>query len=310
MKTVLVISQNRDTSVIIKNNLGDAYKKVLFSDIQSALDFIFNEMPHMVIIDIEHSDAPTFDTLANLKTDPMFNQLPVILVVDENQSLPSWDKLYIEDYIFKTNILRDISRRVSLCIQRLERIVEINPLTRLPGNISINKHIQERLDAAEKFSLAYADLDNFKPFNDSYGFSRGDDVIKMTGRIIFNIVRTHQPDNSFIGHIGGDDFIFIMNPTLIGLAAREILTNFDQIIPVFYNDSDRTSGHIKSVDRSGNSIKFPIMTISIGIADTEHNNYTHYGQISEIASELKKFAKKEKGSCCKFDRRNHRLPFN
>lgn len=146
MKTVLIISQNRDTSVTINNTLGDVYKKVLFSDIQSALDYIFNEMPHMVIIDIEHSDTPTFDILANLKTDPMFNQLPVILVVDENQSLPSWDKLYVEDYIFKTNILRDISRRVSLCIQRLERIVEINPLTRLPGNISINKHIQEKLD--------------------------------------------------------------------------------------------------------------------------------------------------------------------
>jgi diguanylate cyclase (GGDEF)-like protein len=152
-------------------------------------------------------------------------------------------------------------------------------------------------------ALGYADIDNFKPFNDIYGFSRGDDVIRMTGRIIFNIVKQRQPEKSFVGHIGGDDFIFVVDPGVAEGAASEIIRSFDQIVPLFYNERERTNGTIEATDRHGHRRTFPVMALSIGITSNEYRPFTHFGEISTVATELKQFAKKEKGSCFKIDRR-------
>jgi diguanylate cyclase (GGDEF)-like protein len=181
--------------------------------------------------------------------------------------------------------------------------VEINPLTRLPGNISINRELQERIARNENFSFGYADLDFFKPFNDRYGFSRGDEVIKITGRLILNIVKNKNPQGSFVGHVGGDDFVFIIDSALAEEAAAEIIEAFDSIIPTFYDPEDSMQGCIKSFDRKGRTSTFPIMSISIGITETRARSLSHYGEITELASEMKKFAKQFKGSCFRSDRR-------
>ena len=136
--------------------------------------------------------------------------------------------------------------RVDLCFARCDRMVELNPLTRLPGNISINRQIQCRLDRGIPFALAYADLDHFKPFNDKYGFSRGDEVIKITGRLMLNIVRNTSLPNIFVGHVGGDDFVCMMDPSLIEEACQDVIDAFDHIVPSFYDPEDRESGNIQS----------------------------------------------------------------
>ena len=303
MNTIVIVSQYIISINIIESVLKNLYKILVFSKIEPALDYIYNSMPDLMILAINMDDSFTINILNSLKKDPIFNQLPVLAVLPDQFDISRWDFSFAEDYIWETELEREILTRVNLCILRSKRVVEINPLTRLPGNISINRQIQDRLDKGKEFAFAYADLDYFKPFNDYYGFGRGDEVIRITGRLILNIVKNKQPNNSFIGHIGGDDFVFIMDLDLIEETSQEIIDAFDKIIPTFYDSEDRMKNCIESIDRQNHVRIFPIMSISIGITSTKTGTLSHYGEITERASEMKKYAKQFKGSCYKLDRR-------
>jgi diguanylate cyclase (GGDEF)-like protein len=291
---------------IIEKKLQDFYRIVSFKNMQSALDYIYNSIPNLIILDADLNDHITINTLNNLKEDPIFSQLPVLAILRDKEPSPFlWENLPVEDFIWKRDIKKDLISRVDLSVLRSERVVEINPLTRLPGNISINKQIQSRLDSGKIFALAYGDLDHFKPFNDYYGFSRGDEVIKMTARLVLNSVKSAQPKNSFVGHIGGDDFVFIMDVNLIEEASEGIIVAFDSIISTFYNGDDRERGSIQSLDRQGNVKRFPVITISIGITHNRYRVFSHYGELTEIASLMKSHAKHHRGSCCRMDKRQN-----
>jgi diguanylate cyclase (GGDEF)-like protein len=303
MKTIVVVCKDIVLTNTIDRSLKNSYQSVVFSSMSSALDYIYNSIPDLIVINVLKDDPLTINILKDLKTDPMFHQLPVLAILPDHFNLSNWHDLLIEDFIWKKDLENDFMLRVSLCITRSERIVEINPLTRLPGNISINRALQERLTENQDFSFGYADLDFFKPFNDRYGFSRGDEVIKITGRLILNIVKNKQPQGSFVGHVGGDDFVFIIDSALAEEAAAEIIKAFDSIIRTFYDAEDSTQGFIKSFDRKGKASKFPIMGISIGITETRARSFTHYEEITELAAEMKKFAKQSQGSCFRSDKR-------
>jgi diguanylate cyclase (GGDEF)-like protein len=304
MKSVIVVSKDMVLANIIKKNLESLYNLIVFSGVASAIDCIYNSMPDLVVIEIDLNDTMSVDILSNLKGDPMFSQLPLLAILPENVNVPEWGSFFVEDYIRVQDIERELLPRVKLCIIRSERIVEINPLTRLPGNISINKQTQNRLDAKDIFALAYLDIDHFKPFNDKYGFSRGDEVIKVMGRLILNIVKNKQAQDGFVGHIGGDDFIYIMNTDVIEETSVEIIDAFNRIIQTFYNQEDREKGCIQSKDRQGNIVIFSFMTVSIGIASNKYGHFVHYGEITEIASKMKTQAKRLKGGSFKMDRRS------
>jgi diguanylate cyclase (GGDEF)-like protein len=303
MKTVVVVCKDIVLTNAVNRSLQSSYSSVVFSNMPSALDYIYNSIPDLIVINVLRDDPLAINILNDLKTDPMFHQLPVLVILPDHFNLSTWDDLLIEDFIWRADFEKDFILRVNLCIRRSQRIVEINPLTRLPGNISINRELQERIARNENFSFGYADLDFFKPFNDRYGFSRGDEVIKITGRLILNIVKNKHPQGSFVGHVGGDDFVFIIDSALVEEAAAEIIEAFDSIIPTFYDPEDSAQGFIKSFDRKGKASTFPIMSISIGITETRARSLTHFGEITELASEMKKFAKQFKGSCFRSDRR-------
>lgn len=307
MKTIIIISQDVVLTNLIDGALKYSYNTLVFSHIQYALDVIYNSIPNLIILEIRADDETTLRHLTNLKEEPIFSQLPVLAVIDRNYPL-NWKDLLVEDYLPASELEKDIKTRAELCILRSERIVEINPLTRLPGNISINRQIQERIDRGEIFAFAYADLDHFKPFNDKYGFSRGDEVIRMTGRLILNIVRNSRSRNTFVGHIGGDDFVFITEFAHAEEVSAGIVEAFDRIIPSLYDAEDRSKGFIQSLDRQGATRTFPIVSISIGITDNRSKTWRHYGEMTEAASEMKKYAKQHKGSCCRYDRRRTETP--
>ncbi len=308
MNTIVIVSQDIVLTNIIDSTLKNLYETLVFSKMQPALDYIYNSMPDLIILAIDMDDSSTINILNDLKEDPMFNQLPVLAILPDQFAFSRWDSFFAEDYIWESDLEKEILIRVNLCILRSKRVVEINPLTRLPGNISINRQIQDRLDRGKDFAFAYADLDYFKPFNDYYGFSRGDEVIRLTGRLILNIVRNKQPNDSFIGHIGGDDFIFIMDSALIEETSQEIIDAFDKIIPTFYDPEDRIKDCIESLDRQGRLRTFPIISISIGAIEIKSGMFSHYGEITGQASEMKKYAKQFKGSCCRLDRRKVTVP--
>ena len=304
MKTAVLISHDAGLVAVAERILQGYSRVVPFANIRSALDYIYSIVPNLLIIDIPLNEDHTVQILNGLKGDPIFTHLPVLAVIDERSRLPEWEKVLIEDFVWKSLIDTDLADRAKLSILRSERVVEVNPLTRLPGNISINRTIQELIDKGAIFAVGYGDLDNFKPFNDHYGFTRGDEVIKMTGRLILNVVKNRQPAGSFVGHIGGDDFIFLMDADFIEETAAEIVETFDRIISTFYDPADRETGSIISTDRQGNPRAFPLMTISIGVTSNRKKQFSHYGEITEAVSEMKHYAKHAKGSCYRSDKRH------
>ena len=303
MKTIVIVCRDVILNTAIERSTKGLYQSVTFNNMPSALDYIYNSIPDLIIIGVINDDPIAVNIINDIKTDPMFHQLPVLAILPDQFNISQMDTLMVEDYIWRADFERDFLARVNLSIYRSEKNVEINPLTRLPGNISINREIQERLEKKKDFAFGYADLDYFKPFNDRYGFSRGDEVIKMTGRLILGIVKAKQPQGSFVGHVGGDDFVFIIDIDLVEEAATEIIKAFDSLITGCYDLEDSTQGFIKSVDRKGKASHFPVMGISIGITETRSRQFSHYGEVTQPAAEMKKFAKQFKGSCFKSDRR-------
>lgn len=170
-----------------------------------------------------------------------------------------------------------------------------NPLTGLPGNIpiydEINRRIQERLDHV----VVYADLDNFKAYNDRYGFTHGDDVIKYTAFTLKSVI--DQVDNGFLGHVGGDDFIFILTKAISEKACKEIIERFDASIVNFYSEEDRNRGYIVSHDREGQAREFPLIAISMAGVLLEPGLSHGHLEVGEEAAKLKKLSKKNPASC-------------
>lgn len=302
-QSIVMVSRDVSLTDAIRQMVNDSYLTYAFASMQNALEYIYQSIPGLLIYDFRKDDRESLTILSDLKEDPIFKQLPVLAVLPDNVCISDWHALLVEDYVRESLLGKDIVDRINLSMVRSERIVEMNPLTRLPGNISINRQIQERLEKGDMFALAYTDLDYFKPFNDKYGFGRGDEVIKITGRIITNAVKNIQPRGSFVGHIGGDDFVFTMLPSLVEKAAQDIIDAFDKIIPTFYDHYDRQKGGIESVDRNDKAAFFPIITLSIGITDTTAKKFDHYGALTELASEITHYAKKTQGSCFRLDMR-------
>ncbi|MBP8625243.1 MAG: GGDEF domain-containing protein [Syntrophorhabdaceae bacterium] len=305
MEKVIIVSKDEHIKKQIEKTIEKEFEYEYLDDINHIFNFFYDVIPDGVIIDIQNQDYSLFNIVNQIKSDPIFGSISFIAVMDNNQPFPETNRIFIDDYIKIKDIETDLCFRLKLSLHKSRRITEVNPLTRLPGNISIDREIQDRLLKKQEFAIAYSDIDNFKPFNDKYGFGRGDEVIKATGRLILNIVKIREPNKSFVGHIGGDDFVFIMNPGLIADASQAIIHAFDEIIPTFYDIEDREKGVIESIDRQGNKRLFSFMTLSIGITHNKHTQFSHYGEIKEIASRMKSYAKRFKGSCFKVDERRN-----
>lgn len=303
-KTIAIVNKDVAFGSELESLLQNLpYSFTFFSHMRFALDYIYNSLPDLLLIDLHKEEPENISLLRELKRDPIFGQIPTVVIVDKKHCFAEDDLSIIDDYVRRTEVQKELELIVRLCMARTERVVETNPLTRLPGNITIAKQIQQRLDNGEIFAVAYTDLDYFKPYNDKYGFVRGDEVLKMLGRLVLNIVRQWQPQNSFVGHIGGDDFVFIVSVDIVQDVAQEIIDTFKKIVPTFYDSEDRVKKCIDSVDREGIRKKFPIMGLSIGIAQNQYRKFSHYGEMAEVASEMKKYAKTSGGSCYKVDKR-------
>jgi diguanylate cyclase (GGDEF)-like protein len=177
-------------------------------------------------------------------------------------------------------------------LRKLEEMyLDASPLTRLPGGIAIENVLKKRIDSGQPLAFCVLDLDNFKAFNDRYGYANGSEVIKETARIVENAVKLKGSSEDFIGHVGGDDFVVITTPDYMRDVSTEIIDQFDRRIPEFYDLVDRERGHILGKTRQGVEMQFPIMTISIAIVTNERRKLTNALEASEIAAELKDYAK-------------------
>lgn len=255
---------------------------------------------------VPYLNAPEAATalVRELKSDHVYGHLPVILFFGADHAAGmKWDEVPGDDFVVLPATAGELGARLRLCIERSGRDLDANPLTGLPGNLTIMREAEKRIAANVSFAMGYIDIDNFKPYNDKYGFSRGDEVLRMSARVVVNAVRALQVGGSYVGHVGGDDFIFIVPPGQAEEASKAIVDSFDQVVPNFYDGVDRRAGQIVSLDRQGQQRTFPLMGISIAVVDTSQSNVRHVGELSTRAAEVKKLAKSINGSSYLVDRR-------
>lgn len=203
--------------------------------------------------------------------------------------------------------LGDLSIAFNEMAHRLIKLEEMymdsSPLTRLPGGIAIENWVKKKIDRGEPFAFCMFDLDNFKPFNDRYGYSRGNSVIKNTAKIIKDCTKELGNKSDFTGHIGGDDFALITTPDKYKDICEKVIKEFDKQIVDYYNPEDKEKGCIHSKNRKGEKLIFPIMTISISVLNSEKSYVENYIEVGEIIAELKKYAKSFPKSSLVVDRR-------
>ena len=197
---------------------------------------------------------------------------------------------------------KEKSLRLELVLRRAARDVNVHPTTRLPGTAQIERDLSERMASGGHFAVCYADLDHFKEFNDRYGYNWGDSVIYLTSRILRDMVRSLAP-GGFVGHIGGDDFIFNVPLEYLETCCDEIIRLFDELIPYQYTEEDRKAGYFLGKDRRGTVHRIPLMTLSIGVVTNHTQEFTHTAQVSELAAEMKTYGKSLPGSVYVVDRR-------
>jgi GGDEF domain-containing protein len=183
----------------------------------------------------------------------------------------------------------------------------VHPSTRLPGTVEIENEIARRLGETASFAVCYADLDHFKEFNDRYSYYDGDRVIRILAKILHDVVKGVCGEDGFIGHIGGDDFIFVIPVAAIADVCGEIVAIFDSLVPFQYSEQDRRAGYYFGKDRRGQLHRVPLMTVSIGVVTNERRHFTHAAQVSELATEMKSYAKTLTGSVYTIDRRHDPL---
>jgi len=263
------------------------------------------EKPDLVVLDVVMPEMNGFEVCKALRDDESNNLMPIIILTaqdNEDYKLTCLE-LGADDYITKPFNQRELLSRVNNTLKRIERNRRANPLTGLRGNTEIQSEINRRIAKKTGFSVIYADLDNFKAYNDVYGFASGDRAIKLTADIItYNVHLCGNPDD-FIGHVGGDDFVVITVPDKDAEICRGIIREFDHKICELYSLQDREKGYIVTANRQGLATKYPIMTISLAVVSNESRELSGHIQIAEIAAELKKKAKLEKGSTYVKDKR-------
>jgi GGDEF domain-containing protein len=198
--------------------------------------------------------------------------------------------------------------RMNAVLSRSDRDLGVHPSTRLPGAGAIEAEIKRRLGTHGTFAVCYADLDHFKEFNDRYSYNQGDRVIRILAMILHDIVKGICGEDGFVGHIGGDDFIFIIPYEAVNETCGEIISTFDLLVPYQYSETDRRAGYFFGKDRRGVLDRVPLMTLSIGVVTNAQRSLKEARQISQLATEMKSYAKTLSGSVFSIDRRTDERP--
>jgi len=283
------------------------YNVVTLYSGEEVLNFLSGAKPDLILMDLRMPGLDGFALCKNIRANPDTHDIPIVILsgVSEVEAKISTIELGADDFITKPFDVRELRARINRIIKRKTADVSLNPLTHLPGSPAIEEEVTGRLAAGAPFAFTYIDADNFKAYNDVYGYAKGDEVIKRIAALLADSAKTCSGPDYFLGHIGGDDFILITAPDKIDTTAKTIAEEFDRLIFSFYTDEDSRKGYITTVDRNNRARNFPIMSLTIAII-IPRGVVRHYAKIVETAAELKHYAKDmrdRKGSIFIKDRR-------
>lgn len=292
---ILLADDDADIRDVLKLTLSEENYEVLEAqDGEEALRIINNKPVDLVLLDYKMPKMDGRQVCSVVKKDLLLRHLPVIMVTGKGEVDDKVGGINAgaDDYIVKPFEPKELLARIRMILRRTERDLEANPLTRLPGNVSILNELSRRIEKNAPFAVCYIDLDKFKAYNDKYGFEHGDGVIRETARILIRAAQQFGNPDDFIGHIGGDDFVIVTSPDRTDDICKKIIDDFEKSAPTFYNETDRKAGYILAKDRKGIEQKIPLLSISIGVVTNEFRKIEHVAEIGEIGAELKEAAKR------------------
>jgi signal transduction histidine kinase/DNA-binding response OmpR family regulator len=298
---VLVVDDDAAIRMIAREVLETAgYVVREAADGKAALTEAQRFRPDLMLLDVMMPELDGYQTAKRFRADPSGALTPVIFVSARGRTEDKVRafKLGAEDYLVKPFDALELLARVEKALARRERELGASPTTQLPGAGAIESEIERRLAEGGDFAFCYVDLDNLKAFNDYYGIAKADGVIRQTGDLMRQVVAREGSGTDFIGHIAGDDFVFVTTPERIDRIGQTICRAFDRIVPLYYNRADRERGYIETCDRYGVLRKFPIMSISVAALTTRRGEtrFATYAELAGAAAEAKKVAKAIPGS--------------
>ncbi len=265
--------------------------------------------PACLVLDADTEPEIALEVCQGLKEDAFTAIVPVVLLTPSGAAdLPSRGLEAGADEVITAEISeRERRLRLELVLRRAARDVSVHPTTRLPGTVQIERDLAERIASGREFAVCYADLDHFKEFNDRYGYNHGDRVILLLSKVLRDLVRGLAP-GGFVGHVGGDDFVFNVDLDHLEPCCDEIIGLFDELIPYQYTEEDRRAGYFLGKDRRGSIHRVPLMSLSIGVVTNHFHPFTHTAQVTELLAEMKTYAKSLPGSVYVVDRRQTGSP--
>ena len=305
-QSVLVVEDDEFIARLLQAELArSGYDVRMASDGVQALDLAFERCPDLVLADVMMPHMDGLELTRRLREDPRTESASIIMLTARGLSMDKLEAFTAgaDDYIVKPFDHDELLARIRGVLRRAEYMRSQSPLTGLPGNVRIEDEIDARIARADEFALMYLDLDNFKAYSDRYGFVRGDDALRTTGRLVRDAAKDVGGPATFVGHIGGDDFVVVTSPELAAPIAEEVIRRFDVLAPSLYDSEDAARGYVEAEDRQGNRQRFPLLSVSIGIATTDARSFAHRAEVVQVATELKNYAKRATESSYEIDRR-------
>ncbi|MGH2694926.1 MAG: GGDEF domain-containing response regulator [Actinomycetota bacterium] len=303
---ILVADDDADIVRFVEVNLRlEGFDVATAFDGEQALHAAIEMLPDLIILDVMMPRLDGLEVCRRLRNEGRTKNISIIMLTAK--SLPAEKVAGLtagaDDYIIKPFDPLELVARVKSALRRARDMRAINPLTQLPGNVQVQEEVVARVGSGTPFALIYIDLDNFKAFNDFYGFLRGDEAIKALARCVTEAVQRHQEHERFVGHVGGDDFIAIVDPSVAETVAKDTIARWDLEVRSLYDPEDLERGYIEVLDRQKHSHRYAVMTVSIGVASNAHRPIDSHWEASEIATEMKHYAKRDEKSAYAIDRR-------
>lgn len=304
---ILVVDDDPDLVTYLRSHLEQVGFGVTdVPDAASAFREVAGDLPDLILLDVAMPDGGGFALLQRLLMDRRTTTVPLIVLTAEGRLEDRVRALRLgaDDYVVKPFEPAELAARIRTVLRRARQLRDLSPLTGLPGNVGITRELEARLASGEPLAVVHADIRHFKAFNDVYGFLRGDGVIAFCASCLRQAADEIADKNTFVGHVGGDDFVVITAAAAVEALCRRTIELWDGGIAGFYDPADAERGWVAIEDRQGQLQRYPPATLSLGVATTEHRSLSSAWEASAIAAEMKEHAKRVEGSSYQMDRRH------
>jgi diguanylate cyclase (GGDEF)-like protein len=301
---VLFIEDSPTLAQLLEISLVQAgYEVVRAGSGEEGLELARANPPDLLLCDVMLPGIDGFEVVRVLRRELATANISIIMLTALANVMEGLDA-GADDYVLKPYDHRELLARVRSVLRRAKAMRALSPLTGLPGNTRIQEELERAIDHDRCFALLYADLDNFKAFNDHYGFARGDDVLRLAAGHLHAAVQAGGGADAFVGHVGGDDFVAITAEEAAKAVVEDLIERFDREVPSLYDPEDAARGFIEVENRRRQLERFPLVSLSVGVASSATRHFGHYAEAVAAATEMKTLAKQQPGSTWAADRRS------